>query len=108
MLTEERTEITDIECSTEIVKKAKEATKEPETDERVDTVDSHRLAQLIATKQFILARWRSQRTKRKLHKKVSELKRENGFHSRLLCSYQWIEACNVATARCTAARSKVC
>ncbi|XP_072142785.1 uncharacterized protein [Dermacentor andersoni] len=96
LLPEEQTEITDIEeWSTEIVNKVEKATKEVETDERVHRVDS-RLAHLIAAKQSILSRWKTQRTNRKLRKKVAELNREIESHSRVLCTQQWNEVCNAA------------
>nr|XP_050042883.1 uncharacterized protein LOC126540140 [Dermacentor andersoni] len=96
LLPEEQTEITDIEeWSAEIVNKVEKATKEVETDERVHRVDSH-LAHLIAAKQFILSRWKTQRTNRKLRKKVAELNREIESHSRVLCTQEWNEVCNAA------------
>ncbi|XP_072143706.1 uncharacterized protein [Dermacentor andersoni] len=83
------------EWSTEIVNKVENATKEVETDERVHRVDS-RLAHLIAAKQSILSRWKTQRTNRQLRKKVAELNREIESHSRVLCTQQWNEVCNAA------------
>nr|XP_050028077.1 uncharacterized protein LOC126523519 [Dermacentor andersoni] len=71
------------------------ATKELETDERIDKMDS-RLAHLIEAKQSIKARWQKRRTNRSLRKKIAELNRQIEVHCRVLCTQQWNEACNEA------------
>ncbi|XP_077550626.1 uncharacterized protein LOC144163745 [Haemaphysalis longicornis] len=88
------TDITDIEeWTNEIREKEKEATRTIETEDNVGRIDS-RLAHLIEAKQSIQARWKTQRTNRKLRKKVAELNREIEAHSRVLCTQQWNEVCN--------------
>ncbi|KAG0414681.1 hypothetical protein HPB47_008173 [Ixodes persulcatus] len=69
------------------------ATKELETDERIDKMDS-RLAHLIEAKQSIKARWQKQRSNRRLRKKIAELNRQIEAHCKMLCTQQWNEACN--------------
>ncbi|XP_077547993.1 uncharacterized protein LOC144160638 [Haemaphysalis longicornis] len=99
LLPTEQTDITDIEeWTNEIMEKEKEATRTIETEDNVGRIDS-RLAHLIEAKQSIQARWKTQRTNRKLRKKVAELNREIEAHSRVLCTQQWNEVCNEADSQ---------
>ncbi|XP_077547566.1 uncharacterized protein LOC144159740 [Haemaphysalis longicornis] len=99
LLPTEQTDITDIEeWTNEIREKEKEATRTIETEDNVGRIDS-RLAHLIEAKQSIQARWKTQRTNRKLRKKVAELNREIVAHSRVLCTQQWNEVCNEADSQ---------
>ncbi|XP_077531669.1 uncharacterized protein LOC144144172 [Haemaphysalis longicornis] len=99
LLPTEQTDITDIEeWTNEIMEKEKEATRTIETEDNVGRIDS-RLAHLIEAKQSIQARWKTQRTNRKLRKKVAELNREIEAHNRVLCTQQWNEVCNEADSQ---------
>ncbi|XP_077542647.1 uncharacterized protein LOC144155191 [Haemaphysalis longicornis] len=99
LLPTEQTDITDIvEWTNEIREKEKEATRTIETEDNVGRIDS-RLAHLIEAKQSIQAKWKTQRTNRKLRKKVAELNREVEAHSRVLCTQQWNEVCNEADSQ---------
>ncbi|XP_050042835.2 uncharacterized protein [Dermacentor andersoni] len=89
-------DITNIEqWAANVVETMEGATKELETDERIDKMDS-RLAHLIEAKQSIKARWQKRRTNRSLRKKIAELNRQIEVHCRVLCTQQWNEACNEA------------
>ncbi|KAG0436903.1 hypothetical protein HPB47_017705 [Ixodes persulcatus] len=89
-------DISDIEqWAANVVETTAGATKELETDERIDKMDS-RLAHLIEAKQSIKARWQKQRTNRRLRKKIAELNSQIEAHCKVLCTQQWNEACNEA------------
>lgn len=104
-LTSWQSEITDIDQWTDNVNRTMEgATKEIETDESIDRVDS-RLAHLLEAKQSIKARWKGQRTNRKLRKKIAELNQCIEGHCRLLCEQQWTEVCNEADGQMNKSRT---
>ncbi|KAL1445243.1 hypothetical protein MTO96_045131 [Rhipicephalus appendiculatus] len=92
----EKVVIEDIEEWTAgLTERAAAATREIETDASFERVDN-RLAHLIEAKQALLARWKVQRTNRKLRKKIAELNRMTEAHCRTLCAQRWHEICSAA------------
>lgn len=64
-----------------------------------------RLAHLLEAKQSIKARWKGQRTNRKLRKKIAELNQRIEGHCSLLCVQQWNEVCNEADGQMNKSRT---
>lgn len=92
----EKVVIEDIEeWTVGLMERAAAATREIETDASFERVDN-RLAHLIEAKKALLARWKAQRTNRKLRKKIAELNRVIETHCRTLCAQRWHEICSAA------------
>lgn len=95
-LPEERMDIDDIEKWAEaVVQTTSAATQEIETDDSIDQMDS-RLAHLLEAKRSIKARWKTQRTNRRLRKKIAILNQQIEAHCKVLCTQQWHEVCSEA------------
>ncbi|XP_077552161.1 uncharacterized protein LOC144166528 [Haemaphysalis longicornis] len=88
--------IEDIEGMTEgLMERAAAATREIETDASVERV-GNRLAHLTKTKKALPARWKAQRTNRKLRQEITELNRGIEAHCRTLSAQRWHEICSAA------------
>lgn len=86
--------INDIEEWNDRIRKATERSSSTiEGEEEIELIDS-RLAHLMDARRSLQKRWRKQRHNRKLRKKIAELGREIGKHSRYLCNQQWSALCS--------------
>ncbi|XP_049522619.1 uncharacterized protein LOC125945090 [Dermacentor silvarum] len=76
----------------------KAATKEIETDLPVQSMDS-RLAHMLEAKQSLTRRWKEQRHKRRLRKRISSLNRLIEEYCTQLSNQQWNEVCDAEDGR---------
>ncbi|KAH7950662.1 hypothetical protein HPB51_028305 [Rhipicephalus microplus] len=77
---------------------ANEATKEVETDESIQVIDSH-LASLLQKKHDLKEAWRKNNLNRHLRTKIADLGREIESHAKTLCAQQWNNTCDEADGK---------
>ncbi|KAH8040463.1 hypothetical protein HPB51_010700 [Rhipicephalus microplus] len=77
---------------------ANEATKEVDTDESIQAMDSH-LASLLEKEHDLKEAWRKNKLNRHLRTKIADLGREIESHAKTLCAQQWNNACDEADGK---------
>ncbi|KAH8027822.1 hypothetical protein HPB51_010468 [Rhipicephalus microplus] len=77
---------------------ANEATKEVETDESIQAMDSH-LASLLQKRHGLKEAWRKNKLNRHLRTKIADLCREIESHAKTICAQQWNNTCDEADGK---------
>ncbi|KAH8033331.1 hypothetical protein HPB51_010371 [Rhipicephalus microplus] len=92
------TELSYMALLNELKMAANEATKEVETDESIQAIESH-LASLLQKKHDLNESWRKNKLNRHLRTKITDLGREIESHAKTLCAQQWNNTCDEADGK---------